>query len=125
MKKEKTAKSILFCYGTRPEFIKIAPVASALKKYPTLKTLVMCSGQHKELLSGMGHVFKIVSQFDLQAKKKIGSSDNLSLLVGNLIHLFSEQLTKLKPSAVVIQGIWEGHTCFPGNGGGLAAFIRI
>lgn len=97
-------KTILCCYGTRPEFIKIAPVVLALKNYLQLKTLLMCSGQHKELLKGMDHIFGLVNNYDLRIRAKIGANDDLSLLGSHLISAFSKKLEELKPSAVVVQG---------------------
>lgn len=97
-------KTILCCYGTRPEFIKIAPVVLALKKYPLLKTLVMCSGQHQELLKSMSHIFGLANHYDLRVRVKIGKNDDLSLLGSNLIYAFSKKFRELKPSAVLVQG---------------------
>lgn len=97
-------KTILCCYGTRPEFIKIAPVVSALKKYTQLKTLLMCSGQHKELLKGMDHIFGLANNYDLRIRAKIGTNDDLSLLGSHLILAFSKKLEELIPDAVVVQG---------------------
>lgn len=97
-------KTILCCYGTRPEFIKIAPVVLALKKYPQLKTLLMCSGQHKELLEGMNRIFGLVNHYDLQIRAKIGKNDDLSLLGSHLIFAFSKKFEELNTDAVAVQG---------------------
>lgn len=97
-------RKILFCYGTRPEFIKIAPVVLAMKKYPQLNSLIVCSGQHKELLKGMNEVFGLVNDYDLRVRTKIGKNDDLNLLGGSLISAFSKKFREFKPDAVVVQG---------------------
>ena len=43
-------KIIAVVYGTRPEAIKLAPLIVSLKKTPGIKAVVICTGQHKEML---------------------------------------------------------------------------
>ena len=97
-------RKILFCYGTRPEFIKIAPVVLAMKNYAQLKTLLMCSGQHKELLKSMDNIFGLENNYDLRIRTKIGKNDDLSILGSHLLFAFSKKIKELNPDAAVVQG---------------------
>lgn len=98
-------KTIACCYGTRPEFIKIAPVVLALRKfYPGVKPVLICSGQHRELLDGIGEDFGLKPDIELNIRKSIGNTDNLSKLTSSLLSAFSHIFTKIKPGAVMVQG---------------------
>jgi UDP-N-acetylglucosamine 2-epimerase (non-hydrolysing) len=97
-------KTIACCYGTRPEFIKIAPVVLALRKYSGLRTVLICSGQHRELLEGIGEDFGLKPDIELNIRKSIGNTDNLSELTSSLLLEFSKIFTKLKPDGVIVQG---------------------
>jgi len=97
-------KMIACCYGTRPEFIKIAPVVLALRKHPNLRTVLVCSGQHRELLEGIGEDFGLKPDIELNIRKSIGDTDNLSELTSSLLLEFSKIFIKLKPDGVIVQG---------------------
>lgn len=98
-------KTIACCYGTRPEFIKIAPVVLALRKFhPDVKPVLICSGQHRELLEGIGEDFGLKPDIELNIRKSIGSTDNLSELVSSLLVEFSRIFTQINPDGVVVQG---------------------
>ncbi|MBI5357199.1 UDP-N-acetylglucosamine 2-epimerase (non-hydrolyzing) [Candidatus Collierbacteria bacterium] len=97
-------KTIVCCYGTRPEFIKIAPVVLVLRKYPGLKPVLICSGQHRELLEGIGEDFGLKPDIELNIRKSIGNTDNLSELTSSLLAEFSKIFTKINPDGVIVQG---------------------
>lgn len=51
-------KKVLFVFGTRPEAIKMAPLIKEFQKYPNdLKSVVCVTGQHREMLDQVLHVF--------------------------------------------------------------------
>ena len=52
-------------YGTRPEAIKMAPVVKELERHPTLRPIVVVTGQHREMLDQVNRVFGIVPDHDL------------------------------------------------------------
>ncbi|KKR88141.1 MAG: UDP-N-acetylglucosamine 2-epimerase [Candidatus Curtissbacteria bacterium GW2011_GWA1_41_11] len=98
-------KTIVCCFGTRPEFIKIAPVVIALRdKYPMFNTQLMCSGQHEELIEGLDKIFGLNDYINLKIRSTIGKTSNLSILVSNLINSFSRAFITLNPDAVLVQG---------------------
>ncbi|MBI4215482.1 MAG: UDP-N-acetylglucosamine 2-epimerase (non-hydrolyzing) [Parcubacteria group bacterium] len=97
-------KKVACCYGTRPEFIKLAPVVLELKKRKTVAPVLICSGQHEELLRGIGEDFVVKPDFELDVRKKIGNSGDLSELAAGLLRGFGGAFRRVKPDAVMVQG---------------------
>src|SRR5687768_11508957 len=62
----KNAFKILVLFGTRPEAIKLAPVIKQLKKHPAIKTTVVSSSQHTDLLAPFLKIFEIETDYDLR-----------------------------------------------------------
>jgi UDP-N-acetylglucosamine 2-epimerase (non-hydrolysing) len=52
--------------GTRPDAIKSAPVIQELKRYPSVRTLVVATGQHREMLAQALAAFEITPDLDLE-----------------------------------------------------------
>ncbi|GAB3234210.1 non-hydrolyzing UDP-N-acetylglucosamine 2-epimerase [Psychrobacter pacificensis] len=63
-------KKILLVFGTRPEAIKMAPLAIALKALnEEFETKVCVTGQHREMLDQVLNLFKLETDFDLNLMK--------------------------------------------------------
>ncbi|RKY11481.1 MAG: UDP-N-acetylglucosamine 2-epimerase (non-hydrolyzing), partial [Planctomycetota bacterium] len=59
-------RKVLIIAGTRPEAIKVAPVMLELKKYQDqIKVVFCCTGQHRELLSGIFDLFGLTVDHNL------------------------------------------------------------
>ena len=93
-------KKIAVIYGTRPEAIKLAPVIVELKKIDDFEVIVICTGQHKEMLVGIMELWGIVPNILLEYDFTSGRS---SAIPGIMIELEKEFL-KLAPDFVVVQG---------------------
>ena len=53
-------KKIMLVFGTRPEAIKMAPLVKEFQKYPEqFKTIGCVTGQHREMLDQVLHIFEI------------------------------------------------------------------
>ena len=64
-------KKVLLVFGTRPEAIKMAPLVKEFQKYPyDFKTEVCVTGQHREMLDQVLHIFDIVPDYDLNIMKR-------------------------------------------------------
>lgn len=63
-------KTVVFIYGTRPEFIKLVPVIKEFKKDKSLNTVLVCTGQHGEMLDSMHKLFKIWPNYNFEAYKE-------------------------------------------------------
>ena len=64
-------KKIMLVFGTRPEAIKMAPLVKEFQKYPeNFKTIVCVTGQHREMLDQVLHIFNIAPDYDLNIMKQ-------------------------------------------------------
>src|SRR5690606_32546254 len=106
---------IVVIFGTRPEFIKVAPIILELQKR-NLNFRTINTGQHKEMLLPLFDWFEVEPDYSL-AIMKPGQSLNgiIQASIGQLDLLFEQ----LKPSVVITQG--DTTTAFVAS---LAAFNR-
>jgi UDP-N-acetylglucosamine 2-epimerase (non-hydrolysing) len=93
-------KTVLVIYGTRPEAIKLAPVVVELRKIQSIRTILICSGQHKEMLKGIMELWNLTPDITL---KYDFNSGRTSAIPGIMIELEQEFL-KLVPDFVIVQG---------------------
>ena len=56
---------IMTVYGTRPEAIKVAPVVSALQDDDRFESVVVSTGQHREMLEQVNKRFGITPDLSL------------------------------------------------------------
>jgi UDP-N-acetylglucosamine 2-epimerase len=93
-------KRIVVVYGTRPEAIKLAPVIVELKKLQDVELLVLCTGQHKEMLVGILDLWDLVPDFSIEPQFNLGHSSAIpSLMLG-----IEKVLRQVKPDFVIVQG---------------------
>jgi UDP-N-acetylglucosamine 2-epimerase (non-hydrolysing) len=93
-------KTVAVIYGTRPEAIKLAPVIVELKKIENIRTIVICSGQHKEMLEGIMELWDVTPDIALQYNFE---SSHSSSIPGLMIEL-EKEFFKLSPDFVLVQG---------------------
>ena len=93
-------QKLLFCIGTRPEAIKLAPLileARARKQ----KTVVLVTGQHREMLVPFLKFFGLVPDHNLDVLKPNQSLAELSSTILSRMHpILSEE----KPDLIFVQG---------------------
>lgn len=64
-------KRVMLVFGTRPEAIKVAPLVKAFQKHTDrFETIVCVTGQHREMLDQVLHLFEIVPDYDLNIMKQ-------------------------------------------------------
>ena len=64
-------KKIMLVFGTRPEAIKMAPLVKEFQKHPEeFETIVCVTGQHREMLDQVLHIFDIKPDYDLNIMKQ-------------------------------------------------------
>lgn len=64
-------KKIMLVFGTRPEAIKMAPLVKAFQeKKDEFETIVCVTGQHREMLDQVLHLFDIKPDYDLNIMKQ-------------------------------------------------------
>lgn len=61
----------MLVFGTRPEAIKMAPLVKEFQKYPMEFQAIVCvTGQHREMLDQVLHIFDIKPDYDLNIMKQ-------------------------------------------------------
>jgi UDP-N-acetylglucosamine 2-epimerase (non-hydrolysing) len=102
--------------GTRPEVIKLAPVVAELRRDPAIDSIVVSTGQHREMLGQMLDQFELVPDVDLDVMRP---EQRLSDLTAGLVRGLGETLPSLRPDWVLVQGDTTTTLC-----GALAAFYE-
>jgi len=87
--------------GTRPEGIKLAPVIAALRAEPRVETVVVATGQHREMLAQVVRVFGLEVDLDLAVMQH---DQTLASLTARLITKVDEFLQSQKPDIALVQG---------------------
>ena len=108
--------SILLVIGTRPEAIKMAPVVRELRKEAGIKTVVISTAQHREMLDQVLDLFDIVPDIDLGIMQP---RQSLSSIIGRTLQRLDPILAAQVPDVLLVQG--DTTTAFAAA---LAAFHR-
>ncbi|MER3462766.1 MAG: UDP-N-acetylglucosamine 2-epimerase (non-hydrolyzing), partial [Armatimonadota bacterium] len=107
---------MLVVCGTRPDAIKLAPVVLQLKEQPSVETVVVGTGQHREMLDQVLSVFSISLDENYGVMQK---RSDLARLTSAILERLDDTLERRKPAVVVAQG--DTTTTFVAS---LAAFYR-
>lgn len=92
----------MLVFGTRPEAIKMAPLVKYLQAMPEdFKTIVCVTGQHREMLDQVLHIFDITPDFDLNIMKQ---GQDLYDVTCRVIMGMKDVLMKAKPDVVLVHG---------------------
>ena len=93
-------KNVAIVYGTRPEAIKLAPLIVALKSSTDINTIVICTGQHKEMLEGILEIWEIENDYLIDSNFTTSNSSAIPDLMLGLERVFKQ----VAPDLVVVQG---------------------
>ncbi|TCI46134.1 UDP-N-acetylglucosamine 2-epimerase (non-hydrolyzing) [Exiguobacterium sp. SH3S2] len=92
---------ILLVFGTRPEAIKMAPLALELKKNKKLNPIVVVTAQHREMLDQVLNVFEIHPDYDLDIMSKNQTLAQISTAVLNQL----DDIIKIEqPDILLVHG---------------------
>ena len=95
-------KTILLVFGTRPEAIKMAPLVKEFQKAPhEFKTLVCVTGQHREMLDQVLHIFDIKPDYDLNIMKQ---GQDLYDVTSRVLLGMRDVLKEVHPDVVLVHG---------------------
>ena len=93
---------LLFVLGTRPEAIKQAPlIQAALKAAPAVETLVVNTGQHRDMVAPILSFFGIQADVNLEI---MTPGQGLSALASRALAAIDGTLETHQPDAVIVQG---------------------
>lgn len=107
---------VLLLAGTRPEAVKIAPVAMTMAGHPSLFPVIVHSGQHPEMVHQALRPFGLSPDVELAVDRLTGSQAEL---VAAVLPALDRLIVQRRPAAVVVQG--DTSTALAGA---LAAFWR-
>jgi len=103
--------------GTRPEVVKLAPVALELRRYPKqFRVALVGTGQHRELVPQHLKLFRLRLDADLKVMKP---RQTLAEITARTIQRLSALLVADPPDLVVVEGDTTAVLA-----AGLAAFYR-
>lgn len=95
-------KKVMLVFGTRPEAIKMAPLVKELQKYTDVfKTIVCVTGQHREMLDQVLHLFEITPDYDLNIMKP---GQDLYDVTARVLVGMRDILKEAQPDVVLVHG---------------------
>jgi UDP-N-acetylglucosamine 2-epimerase (non-hydrolysing) len=94
-------RTVVACFGTRPEVVKLAPVISRLRAGGRIKVLTVTTAQHRQLLDQALESFGMTPDVDLALMEP---DQMLTSLSGHAIATLGETFAELEPDAAIVQG---------------------
>lgn len=95
-------KKVLLVFGTRPEAIKMAPLAIALKALnDEFETKVCVTGQHREMLDQVLSLFELEPDFDLNLMKP---GQTLADITSGVLTGLNEVFDTWLPDVILVHG---------------------
>lgn len=95
-------KTILLVFGTRPEAIKMCPLVKEFQKYPDVfNTKVCVTGQHREMLDQVLHIFDVKPDYDLNIMKQ---GQDLYDVTARVLTGMRDVLKEVQPDVVLVHG---------------------
>ncbi|MBO7139964.1 MAG: UDP-N-acetylglucosamine 2-epimerase (non-hydrolyzing) [Prevotella sp.] len=92
----------MLVFGTRPEAIKMAPLAIELKqRKEDFETIVCVTGQHREMLDQVLRIFDIRPEYDLNIMKQ---GQDLYDITARVLTGMRDILKEVKPDVVLVHG---------------------
>jgi UDP-N-acetylglucosamine 2-epimerase (non-hydrolysing) len=92
----------LFCFGTRPEAIKLAPVIRELARHPKeFQPAVLVTAQHRQMLDQVLRVFDIKPDHDLDVMRP---GQSLADVTVGALRGVERVLRLARPDMVIVQG---------------------
>lgn len=107
---------VMTVFGTRPEAIKMAPVALALAADPAIEATVCITAQHREMLDQVMRIFGLKADIDLNLMQP---GQDLYDVTSRVLLGMRAALQEAKPDLVLVHG--DTTTCFAAS---LAAFYQ-
>ena len=100
---------IMTIFGTRPEGIKVAPVIQEMANDVDIDSVIVNTGQHKEMLDQVLELFEITPTYNLEVMK---AGQSLGELNSILIKKLTEVIEIERPDYVFVHG--DTATTFAG-----------
>lgn len=92
---------VLTVFGTRPEAIKMAPLAIELNKYESIDAKVCVTAQHRQMLDQVLEIFKIKPDYDLDIMK---DRQTLAGITTRVLEGMDDVIKAEKPDIILVHG---------------------
>ena len=107
---------VMTIFGTRPEAIKMAPLALELARRPGIDALCCVTAQHRQMLDSVLEIFKLTPDYDLNIMEP---RQTLSTITSKCLLGMEKVMEEAKPDLILVHG--DTSTTFAGA---LAAFYH-
>ncbi|NRA71094.1 MAG: UDP-N-acetylglucosamine 2-epimerase (non-hydrolyzing) [Gammaproteobacteria bacterium] len=107
---------VLTVFGTRPEAIKMAPLALLLNQTQEIEHKLCVTAQHREMLDQVLNLFELTPDYDLDIMK---AGQSLADITNRILSGLQQVLQEFKPDVVLVHG--DTTTTFSTS---LAAFYQ-
>ncbi|HEX6338024.1 MAG TPA: UDP-N-acetylglucosamine 2-epimerase (non-hydrolyzing) [Jiangellaceae bacterium] len=94
-------KRVMLVFGTRPEAIKLAPVAHAMATRAEFDPIIVTTAQHREMLDQVLDLFGITPDYDLAVGRP---RQDLASLTARTLESLAPVVKNEAPDAVLVQG---------------------
>ena len=94
-------KKIFTIIGTRPEAIKMAPIAATLNDDSNFTHKLICTGQHEKMLDKVLDIFDLVPDYNLQLMNKASDTNDL---MSKMIKGLSQIINHDRPDGILVHG---------------------
>lgn len=92
----------MLVFGTRPEAIKMCPLVKELQKRPNeFETIVCVTGQHREMLDQVLHIFDVQPNYDLNIMKQ---GQDLTDVTARVLTGLRDVFKECRPDVVLVHG---------------------
>lgn len=92
----------MLVFGTRPEAIKMAPLVKEFQNHSDkFETVVCVTGQHREMLDQVLHIFEITPDYDLNIMKQ---GQDLYDVTARVLTGMRDVLKEVQPDIVLVHG---------------------
>ena len=92
----------MLVFGTRPEAIKMISLVKEFQKYPEkFQSIVCVTGQHREMLDQVLHIFEIIPDYDLNIMKP---GQDLYDVTARVLIGMRDVLKIVRPDVVLVHG---------------------
>lgn len=94
-------KKIVVTVGCRPDCIKMMPLVKELKKHDDIETILLSTGQHRQMLNQVFEVFGEKPDYDLAIMKQ---GQTLFDITNLILEKVKPVLEEIKPDVVLVHG---------------------
>lgn len=101
MVSDMTKKKVVITVGCRPDCIKMMPLVKELKSREGLETILLSTGQHRQMLDQVFDVFNEHPAYDFEIMKP---GQSLFDITTNILNKIQKAMEEIKPDVVLVHG---------------------